>query len=172
MLQLNRKTEYALTILAYLGAHERDQLHSARSISQATRIPFDMVTKCLQRLHHAGFCDATQGRHGGYQLTQPLEAWSFGETLAATYESIGLTECLSHCNDDDRIRCGLHPGCAMAAPLARVNHQVSDLLEGMGLAEVVAPAVERFAHARQTATDDASASTPVATPAESLAESN
>jgi len=91
VLQFNRKVEYALAIVGYLAEADRGALHSARSVAEATHIPFDMVTKCLQRLHRQGLCAAIQGKHGGYRLEADLAAVSIGEFLDQVFHRLAET---------------------------------------------------------------------------------
>ena len=63
------------------GAADGAVLHSARSIAEATGIPFDMVTKCLQRLKAADICQASQGKQGGYRLAVTPEELSVGAVI-------------------------------------------------------------------------------------------
>ncbi|MHC5068778.1 MAG: RrF2 family transcriptional regulator, partial [Planctomycetota bacterium] len=94
MLQFSRRVEYALTIIAALHRNGDSGLHSARSLAEQTHIPFDMVTKCLQRMHRCGFCGAVQGKHGGYRLDTDLGTLSLGAFLRAVFEPISVADCL------------------------------------------------------------------------------
>ena len=84
MFQLQRRVEYVLAIIAHLVSAGMVR-RSARSISDQTSIPFDMVTKCSQRLKGAELCAAVQGKHGGYRLVVDLDQTSIGAALSAVF---------------------------------------------------------------------------------------
>ena len=65
--------------------NEEPTLHSARSIAEATNIPFDMVTKCLQRLKTASAKQVKASK--GYRLAVAAEELSVGHLLAAVFFS-------------------------------------------------------------------------------------
>jgi len=132
VLQFNRKVEYALAIVGYLAEADRGALHSARSVAEATHIPFDMVTKCLQRLHRQGLCAAIQGKHGGYRLEADLAAVSIGEFLDQVFEPVAIAECLSKPEGAD---CVLVGQCDLAGPMQHLNRRILDLLHEISLAE-------------------------------------
>ena len=138
MLQFTRKVEYGLAILAYMtrrtdgvGPVPEDILHSARSIADATRIPFDMVTKCLQRMAKTGLCRAMQGKHGGYALSCDLHALSLGKFVQLFSDSVAIVECLG----SDTPTCAQHTGCCLIGPMQRLNTRFLALLDGITLGE-------------------------------------
>lgn len=132
MLQFNRKVEYALAVVGYLATASNDSLHSARSVAEATHIPFDMVTKCLQRLHRQGFCDAVQGKHGGYRLSANMELLSVGDFLDQVFEPVAVAECLA---TPERSECGMLGQCDLTGPMQYLNDQIIGLLHRITLRE-------------------------------------
>ena len=130
VLQFNRRVEYGLGIVATL-ARNPGELHSARSVSEATHIPFDMVTKCLQRMHRAGFCEAVQGKKGGYRLTCDPAKTTLGAYISAIFEPVAVAECLAKSGSD----CVLLGECDLRSPMERLNQRFEDLLNEMSLAE-------------------------------------
>jgi Rrf2 family transcriptional regulator, nitric oxide-sensitive transcriptional repressor len=143
MLQFTRKVEYGLAILAYMTRHpgqpgasakdgkDAEDLHSARAISEALRIPFDMVTKCLQRMAKTGLCRAMQGKHGGYALSCDLHSLSLGKFVQLFSDSVAIVECLG----TDHPTCAQHATCALVTPMQRLNARFLALLNGMSLAD-------------------------------------
>lgn len=134
MLQFTRKVEYGLAILAYMARHtdaSTEDLHSARAIAESSRIPFDMVTKCLQRMAKTGLCRAVQGKHGGYALSCDLQALTLGKFVQLFSESVAIVECLG----SDTPTCAQHTGCCLIGPMQRLNTRFLALLDGISLAE-------------------------------------
>ena len=132
MFQFNRKVEYALAIVAHMTLAGREQLHSARSIAEHTRIPFDMVTKCLQRLHKRGLCQAVQGKHGGYRLTADPTELTVGGFIAAVFEPVAVADCIAKPSGSE---CQLLGDCQLQAPMERLNQRVTELLDSFSLAD-------------------------------------
>ena len=108
-------------------------LYSARSIADATGIPFDMVTKCLQRLKGAGICVASQGKQGGYRLAIGPDELSVGALLAAVFSPVTL----AGCDADDQGCPLLDAGCQIHGPLQRLSQRLQASLEAMTLAELL-----------------------------------
>ena len=112
MLQLNRKMEYTLTITAELFRSCPDELFSARQLSEATGVSYDMTTKCLQRLAKAEVCSAVQGKHGGYKLAIDCNHVS----IRAYFERLGEPMRLTACVDDQTSDCQLNGQCTLNIP--------------------------------------------------------
>ncbi|MDA3962733.1 MAG: Rrf2 family transcriptional regulator [Planctomycetota bacterium] len=132
MFQLNRKVEYALAIVAFMARRQGGELHSARSIAEATHIPFDMVTKCLQRLHKGSMCEAVQGKHGGYRLTMDLDKQSLGDFICAVFAPIAVADCIAKEGQSD---CQLLCECELRDAMSKLNDRIQALLDDMSLAE-------------------------------------
>lgn len=136
MFQFNRKVEYGLAIIAHMARDDTRDLHSARSIAEATHIPFDMVTKCLQRLHKRGMCAAVQGKHGGYRLILDTGSVSLGQFIRAVFAPIAVADCIAKESASD---CQLLPSCELRGPMQRLNEHIEALLDDLSLAEFLQP---------------------------------
>jgi len=130
MLQLTRKVEYALAIIAYMHQTAPQELHSARIISMHSNIPFDMVTKCLQRMSKQGLCQAVQGKNGGYRLACDFDRVTLGEFLSDVGEPVALVECI-----DQSANCAQFGACCLVGPMRKLNRLFNDLLCSMTLSE-------------------------------------
>jgi Rrf2 family protein len=69
---LSNTAEYALRAMAWLTLTP-DELVSAGSLAQHTRVPADYLAKILQQLSQAGLITGRRGVGGGYKLAKPAE---------------------------------------------------------------------------------------------------
>ena len=107
MLCLNKKTEYALSALAYLSERSH-RVASAREIAQACRLPPALLTKILKCMQHHGMLLSTRGVRGGYRVVVDLD-----ET--ALFDLVAMMEC----PDKPGTECGCMDHAA--DPMSRVR---------------------------------------------------
>jgi len=131
MLKLSKRFEYGLCIIDFLRKAEAGTLISARTISEGTGIPFDMVTKCLQSLHRFEICRAVQGKQGGYELTCDTAALDLGQMMTILADPVNIAECL-----EERGRnCAIVEQCTIKGPIEKLNLRVRQMLADITLAE-------------------------------------
>jgi Rrf2 family protein len=70
MVRLSKKVEYGLIAIRYIATRGVGDLVTAKEIADTYKIPFEMLSKVLQRLTRAGLVLSTQGVHGGYALAR------------------------------------------------------------------------------------------------------
>lgn len=120
MLCLSKKTEYALTALAYM-AECGERVASAREIAAAHDLPLPLLMKILKCLQHHEILHSTRGVRGGYRLVADL-----GET--SLFDLVAMMECPD--------RPGAECGCMnhAADPVDRVKLSRSEPVSGPALA--------------------------------------
>ena len=79
MLKINKKTEYALMALKFIGERENGALVTVREICDVLKTPFDTTAKVMQAMNHHGILKSMQGIRGGYTLSRPLTEISYME---------------------------------------------------------------------------------------------
>ena len=55
MLKINKKTEYALMALKFIGERENGALVTVREICDVLKTPFDTTAKVMQAMNHHEF---------------------------------------------------------------------------------------------------------------------
>ena len=55
-------------VLGEMQAGEEGQLFPVRAICEKLGVPFDVVSKAMQGMNHAGILKSVQGKYGGYQV--------------------------------------------------------------------------------------------------------
>src|SRR3954468_23154177 len=80
MLCLNRKTDYALTALAYIAGSGR--VCSAREISATHELPLPLLMNLLKTLNGHGLLDSARGSKGGYRIAKDLDRVSLHDLIS------------------------------------------------------------------------------------------
>ncbi len=113
MRTLSRQVEYALMALNYLSSQKQGKRISVREIANKLGLPFDPLSRVMQKMGQAGWLDSGQGLKGGYLLIKELSKISFlelSETLNGKLATVkclaenGFCELESHCNIQDSSR--------------------------------------------------------------------
>ena len=120
MLCLNKKTEYALSALAYLSERSH-RVASAREIAQACHLPLALLMKILKCLQHHGILLSTRGVRGGYRVVGDLDG-------ASLFDLVAMMEC----SDTPGAACGCMDHAA--DPMTRVRLSRSEPAHGPAVA--------------------------------------
>ena len=120
MLCLSKKTEYAMTALAYM-AGRGGRVSSAREIAAAYGLPLPLLMKILKCMQHHDLLQSTRGVRGGYRLVANLDETTLFDLVA-----------MMECPDRPGVECG----CMAAGgdPMARVKLSRSQPGSGPALA--------------------------------------
>ena len=130
MLNLTRKTEYALLALRGLG-HPPARLYSARQIAERYNIPETLLAKVLQRLKAGGLVASVKGASGGYRLSKAHEDILLTDVLALFSEQTHLVDCMS---DEPACSCEQLLHCDIRDSLEALNALLVAQLRGLTLA--------------------------------------
>ena len=72
MLKINKSIEYALIAIKHIKSNNSNKLFSSRDISDLYNIPYELLSKILQRLCKLGYLQSVKGPNGGYLLKKSL----------------------------------------------------------------------------------------------------
>ena len=131
MIRLSKKADYSLMALKHILAKE-NQPSSAREISQAYGIPFEVLAKLLQRLARKGFLISQHGTKGGYSPARSPGTISVRDVLEAIEGPLAMLDC----SNPRKGTCEQEKNCSVRRPLARVEQKVLDLLGQTTLGEI------------------------------------
>jgi Rrf2 family protein len=140
MIKLNRTTEYGLMALRHMSRKRTQgtsELTSAREISDAYHLPFEITAKTLQRLKDTGLIQSAQGARGGYVLQKAL-----GEvSLAQFLEMMEGPQSVVACGTSGHTEAGVAPcsyvsSCEIKHLMSDLNDRVFTFLSGINLAEI------------------------------------
>ncbi len=107
-MELNNTSQYAIRILSYI-ANSKNQLSSAKELSQILNIPYKFLTKITTKLVKADFILSIRGREGGFKLSRKASKITIMDILNHFNEFNHQKECLlgiGMC--DGTNKCGLH----------------------------------------------------------------
>lgn len=140
MLNLTRKTDYALIAMGTLAAQSPKVL-SARLIADQYEVPLPLLMNVLKRLSASGLLQSVRGSRGGYRLNRPAEQINVAEIIESLEGPIRLSAC-SCAPGEDPARCAGDCGCRLAgkcpirSSLQTLHQQIRGVLTGMTVADL------------------------------------
>ncbi|MDP4220615.1 MAG: Rrf2 family transcriptional regulator [Bacteroidota bacterium] len=133
MLRLSKRVEYGLMALQYLA--KSGGVATAREISDAGQIPYELLAKVMQSLKHEGIIDSYQGVRGGYALLFSPESINLARVVRALDEHTTITECISPSGDHDA--CQMLHTCTIKAPMNKLQQRMEESIGSMTIAELL-----------------------------------
>ena len=139
MLQLTKRTEYALIALVHM-ADRQDEATSVRELCERYPLPKRLVAEVLKDLSHVGLVVSHRGALGGYSLALPAEDITLGRIISAIEGAPAITNCetLAHTRDGG---CEVHPICPIRSPIDQIRELIWRQFEATSLRSL-APAAQ------------------------------
>ncbi len=136
-MRLTNWTDYSLRVLMYCAASEqREQPATIGEIAEAHGISRSHLTKIVMTLSGLGLLETTRGRGGGLRLLKPAHTIVLGEVVRQTESDFTLVECF----DAEHNTCRLDGHCRLKGALREAMDRYLEVLDGVTLADLVAPA--------------------------------
>ena len=132
MLRFTKRADYGLMAIHYIAAHEELGAVSAKRIADEFGIPPALLAKILQRLSKQRLIVSQNGPKGGYVLAHRPNEITVGQVVRALEGPINIVSCLE---DSD---CPQMERCNLRRPVQKIQVAISQLLDTMSLAELVA----------------------------------
>ena len=136
MLKIHRKLEYALLALQHMrmvGATGGvDRLMTARELCEIHPMPFDVLSKVLQRLARCGVLTSTQGAQGGYRIRADLRRYSLYDLSEALLGPMRFANCM-----DERCACQLTGSCTVISAVVNLARRVERLYREVSVDELL-----------------------------------
>ncbi|HUX49222.1 MAG TPA: Rrf2 family transcriptional regulator [Spirochaetia bacterium] len=132
MVRIHKTAEYALIALKHMRDSGCDAPVSAKELSERYKLPYELVSKVLQRLASGRVLNSRQGVLGGY-LLGPRAADLTVLELSALTDPSKSRRCGSGeqgAADDQRARyaCDVYSTCTILAPVADLGRRIEALL--------------------------------------------
>lgn len=134
MFKLSKKVEYGLIAVKHMAMEGEDAPCSAKEISNKYRIPYDLLSKILQKLKKEDILTSLQGTHGGYILSQKPEKLSLATIFNAIEGDKYILDCGQH---DDPESCTIYETCILSSPLKKIQRQINSYFNSTKLSEIV-----------------------------------
>ncbi len=138
MAAIPRQVEYALMALADMHGTSDGRLFAVRELCERHLVPFDVMSKSMQRLARAGILSAVQGVNGGYQITNDLLGVSLLDVIDAVSGEIRAVNCLM----TDK-SCPLETSCNVTRVMGELDARLRAFYAEIQIVDLVeAPALE------------------------------
>ena len=143
MLNLTRKSDYALVALSYLGKLRDESAGpvSANAIAEQFGLPKALLMNILKELAHAKLVNSTRGAHGGYELAVDPESVSLLEVVTIIEGPMQLTDCSEGLPIVGQ-GCTLAEGCPIRGPIRQLHERINRFLEEVTLADLLSRPVD------------------------------
>ncbi len=133
MLRFTKRADYGLMAIHYIAISEDHGSVSARRIADEFGIPPELLAKILQRLARERLIVSQNGPKGGYVLARRPAEITVGQVVRALEGPINIVECME--SDSD---CPQMARCNLRRPVQKIQVAISQMLDSMSLAELVA----------------------------------
>jgi Rrf2 family protein len=134
MFKLSKKVEYGLIAVKHMAMGGENTPVSAKEISDKYKIPYDLLSKILQKLKKEEILASVQGTRGGYTLTQKPDKLSLATIFNAIEGSTYILDCGQH---DDPESCTIYETCILSSPLKKIQRQINSYFNSTMLSEIV-----------------------------------
>lgn len=133
MIRISKKVEYALMALKFISNSDH-KLVTAREISDINHIPYDLLSKILQKLKNENILASNQGTNGGYFLTKRPEEIPLYNLMNAIDGDTAIAECL---HDHALKDCCLLDTCSIKSPVSKLQKEVEELFKRKTISDFV-----------------------------------
>jgi Rrf2 family protein len=134
MFKLSKKVEYGLMAIKYIANECEFNPCSAKAISRKNKIPYDLLSKILQRLKNEKILTSVKGIKGGYKLTKTPDKISLSAVLNAIEGTNYILDCGMHDNPDS---CSIYDSCIISDPMQKIQKSIINYFNTTKLSEIV-----------------------------------
>lgn len=134
MIKISKSVEYSILALKYIADNEKITTISSRKISDDMNIPYELLSKLLQKMVREGIIKSQQGKYGGYSMLITAEKLNLLRIIDALDEKVQLTNCtFDKATTDD---CTRIDNCAIRSPFWNLQNKINNLFESITLYEL------------------------------------
>ena len=133
MIRISKKVEYALMALKFISNSDH-KLVTAREISDKRHIPYELLSKILQKLKNENILVSNQGTNGGYSLNKKPEEIPLYNLIVVIDGDTSIAECLHEGGDKD---CCLVDTCSIKSPITQLQREVEELFKRKTISDFV-----------------------------------
>lgn len=133
MIRISKKVEYALIALKFISRSD-NKLVTAREISDTNNIPYDLLSKILQKLKNENILASNQGTNGGYFMNKRPDEIPLFSLMTAIDGDTAIAECLHESADKD---CYLSDTCSIKSPVSQLQKEVEELFKKKTISDFV-----------------------------------
>ncbi len=132
-MDISRKTDYALRILAELMRHDNNNVLSVRTAAKKNDVPYSFARSIQHDLTLAGIITSTRGAQGGMKLTIDPKTTSLLTVVEACQGPVAISDC--GWNGPDGTPCPRHLHCSFYSIWCGASRMLRDYLDSITLYE-------------------------------------
>ena len=135
MLKLSKKAEYALMAAKFMALNNNTGYTSAKEISERYELPYQLVSKVLQKLVKGEIAVSTKGMNGGFSLTREPDNISLLDIIKAVEKDYKIVDCMQpNGNSSD---CSNFDCCKIKDPLSEIQRKIDKIFIETSLAQIL-----------------------------------
>ena len=134
MLKLSKKTEYALLAVKYMAINNACNCITAKEISNGYDIPYEILSKILQKLTKKNIIVSYQGVKGGYSLVRNASDITLSDVISAI-ERIQITNCMKE--NGSKKDCERFDCCQIRNPLSKVQNEIDRVFKQTTISQIL-----------------------------------
>lgn len=134
MVRLSKKAEYGLIAIRHIAAKSHGDVVTAKEIAEEYGVPYELLSKVLQKLTRSGLIVSTQGMRGGYSLAKNPNDISVSMIINAIE---GTSPAIAQCMTEGPHSCDVFSVCTIKSPLSKVQANIENAFSSMTLAQIV-----------------------------------
>ncbi len=139
MATLPRQVEYALMALAEMRQAPPGQLFAVSALCERHEVPFDVMSKAMQRMARARILRAVKGVNGGYQIIKDLSNVTLLDLMEAIMGRVGVVACQRNGK-----ACPREGRCTVTDSMDRLDRRFKELYRTTTVQDLIAlPALPR-----------------------------
>ncbi|HUI66271.1 MAG TPA: Rrf2 family transcriptional regulator [Bacteroidota bacterium] len=134
MVRLSKKVEYGLIAIRHIATKPVGEIVTAKEIADIYGIPYELLSKVLQKLTKSGLISSHQGVHGGYAMAKNPSELPVSMIINAIE---GVSPAIAQCFASGPESCTVFTVCTIKSPLTKVQENIERAFSSMTLAEIV-----------------------------------
>ena len=134
MIKISKSVEYSLLALKFIAEKQGKESVSSRRISEELNIPYELLSKLLQKLVKKNIIKSQQGKFGGYKLLVSSDRLTVLTIINALDENVQLTNCtFENATHDD---CSRIDDCCIKTPFWNLQNRINIMFNEITLLEL------------------------------------
>lgn len=134
MIKISKSVEYSILALKFIADNENNNTINSRIISTELNIPYDLLSKLLQKLVKQGIIKSQQGKYGGYNMLISADKLSILDIIKALNENVQLTNCtINNASAED---CARIDNCCIRSPFIDLQNRINEMFNTITLSEL------------------------------------
>jgi len=135
MFKINKKIEYALMALKHMSGKDAEELTSVKELCDEYKMPFDVMSKVMQKLVSGDLLQSEKGAHGGYSIKKDLNAVNVLELHVMVMGENTIAKCMSQ----GSTKCAMQSTCNVKSPMYDLDERLRQFYQTISLQDLLNP---------------------------------